>query len=318
MGWRNERNASARRVSLSPQLCVCVLSFQRLDLLRTTLRTMVEHLESVERGLAYELVWVDNGSDADERHALHREFRFEKALMLGANYGMAYGFNTLFFRLCSAPYFLTLEEDWEWLGEQHGIQLGHTALRDAISVLRHDTQLSGVFLRPDTLDQFLTRSAWKRASRSSGSSSSSTLAATVMARGSSTVSQQQQQQQTWRQDDSDVGVEYATYCMDRAASYLWGAYSNGPGLYDRDRLMRLVGRQFGEPTDNFPDPASESNYAYRVGAAGLCSAIMRVWDTCEGIAQCNSPLFRHIGDERSHGYGNGRRPDTRTLPNPAD
>ena len=102
------------------------------------------------------------------------------------------------------------------------------------------------------------------------------------------------------QDDSDVGVEYATYCMDRAASYLWGAYSNGPGLYDRDRLMRLVGRQFGEPTDNFPDPASESNYAYRVGTAGLCSAVMRVWPTCETVHACNSPLFKHIGDERSH------------------
>ena len=40
--------------------------------------------------------------------------------------------------------------------------------------------------------------------------------------------------------------------MSRGASYLWGAYSNGPGVYDRERLMRLVGRQYGEPTDRFP------------------------------------------------------------------
>jgi hypothetical protein len=291
-----------RSISLSPQLCVCVLSCQRLDLLRTTLHAIVHHLETVERGLPYELVWVDNGSNDTERQALHREFTFEKALMLGANYGMAYGFNTLFFRLCSAPYFITLEEDWEWLGERHGIPVGHTALADAMSVLRHDTGVSGVFLRPDTLDQFLTRSDWKRAPRHAASlSAASTGAATVAANGATTARQQE--------DD----VEYATYCMDRGASYLWGAYSNGPGVYDRTRLMRLVGRQYGEPGDEFPDPASESNYCYRVGAAGLCSAVMRIWPTCNGVHECNMPLFRHLGDERSHGYGKGRKPDIRWL-----
>ena len=78
----------------------------------------------MERALPYELVWVDNGSNQDERHALHNEFTFEKTLFLGTNYGMAYGFNTLFFRLCSAPYFLTLEEDWEWLGDDQRPRVG--------------------------------------------------------------------------------------------------------------------------------------------------------------------------------------------------
>ena len=109
-------NAS-RQLSLSPTLCVCVLSHKRLDLLRTTLRSVVNHLEEHEPGLAYELVWVDNGSEQAEAHAMRAEFTFEKALLLGTNYGMAYGFNSLFFRLCSAPYFLTLEEDWEWIGD---------------------------------------------------------------------------------------------------------------------------------------------------------------------------------------------------------
>ena len=162
----------ARTLTLAPQLCVCALSHKRLDLLNTTLTAIVQHLELVETGLPYELVWVDNGSDEAERHALHRRFSFEKVLFLGTNYGMAYGFNTLFFRLCSAPYFLTLEEDWEWLPSR-GVHVapevvsyetvGQTALRDAIAVLRHDTSLSGVFLRPDTLDQFLTRGSWRRA-----------------------------------------------------------------------------------------------------------------------------------------------------------
>ena len=105
---------TTRNLTLSPEICVCVLSYKRLDLLRKTLSAIVDHLENVERGLAYEIVWVDNGSNETERQSLHRELAIKKTLFLGTNYGMAYGFNSLlFFRLCSAPYFLTLEEDWE-------------------------------------------------------------------------------------------------------------------------------------------------------------------------------------------------------------
>ena len=155
-----------RELQLSPQLCVCVLSYKRLDLLNATLRSILQHLEQVETEVSYEVVWVDNGSDEAQRQALHRELRIEKALLLGTNYGMAYGFNSLFFRLCAAPYILTLEEDWEWQGASSGA--GRTALRDAMTVLRHDPTLSGVFLRPDTLDQFLSHSAWKRAGGGEG------------------------------------------------------------------------------------------------------------------------------------------------------
>ena len=349
-----------RSLTLSPQLCVCVLSHKRLDLLNTTLTAIVQHLEHVEAGLPYELVWVDNGSDEVERHALHRRFSFEKVLFLGTNYGMAYGFNSLFFRLCSAPYFLTLEEDWEWLPSRGllpaAAAVGQTALRDAIAVLRHDPGLSGVFLRPDTLDQFLSRGPWKRAPRRAAASAASPTVVAVDGAGGATAlsqaagsgaaassvggggsdhdehggdgnsgSKHPLANDGGGSSDGGVGrgwgggegeashVEYATYCMDRGASYLWGAYSNGPGVYDRARLMRRVGRQFGEPGDRFPDPASESNYAYRVGAAGLCSAVLRVWEGCEGVHQCNTPLFAHLGDERSHGYGKGRRPDVRWL-----
>ena len=97
------RSPIRRSLQLSPQLCVCVLSYKRLDLLNTTLRSIVAHLEEVETDVSYELVWVDNGSDQAQRQALQRELRIEKALLLGTNYGMAYGFNSLFFRLCAAP-----------------------------------------------------------------------------------------------------------------------------------------------------------------------------------------------------------------------
>ena len=79
------------------------------------------------------------------------------------------------------------------------------ALRDATHVLRHDPGLSGVFLRPDTLDQFLSHGPWRQA---------------------------------------PPAVEYATYCMAPDSSYVWGPYSNGPGLYARERLLR-AGRQLG-------------------------------------------------------------------------
>jgi hypothetical protein len=188
----DENDAAAagatRSLSLAPQLCVCVLSMRRLDLLRVTLRAITQHLERVET-VRYEIVWVDNGSDADDRAALHREFRIEKALLLGTNYGMAFGFNSAFFRLCSAPFFLSLEEDWEWVGGVSGV--GRSAMTDAMAVLRADASLSGVFLRPDTHDQFLTRSTWRHT--------------------------------------AGGGPEYATYCADRGADYIWGAYSNGPG-----------------------------------------------------------------------------------------
>ena len=55
----------------------------------------------------------------------------------------------------------------------------------------------------------------------------------------------------------DGAVSYATYCMDRGAAYLWGAYSNGPGVYDRARLMSRVGRQFGSPLQS-TRPAPET------------------------------------------------------------
>ena len=48
---------------------------------------------------------------------------------------------------------------------------------------------------------------------------------------------------------------------------------------------------------------------YRGGAAGLCSAILRVVEGCDGVDACNRPLFRHIGDERSHELGKGRLSD---------
>ena len=51
-------------LTLSPQLCVCVLSYQWLDLLRTTLRAIVDHLETVEQRLG-NIVQIIGGNDEE-------------------------------------------------------------------------------------------------------------------------------------------------------------------------------------------------------------------------------------------------------------
>ena len=57
--------ASATRRTIFPQhrptVCVAVLSWNRLDLLRQTLSSAIDLLEA--SGLRYNIAWVDNGSD---------------------------------------------------------------------------------------------------------------------------------------------------------------------------------------------------------------------------------------------------------------
>jgi hypothetical protein len=46
-----------------PQICICVLSCNRLNLLEQTLASIINHMENDEPNVKYEIVWVDNGSD---------------------------------------------------------------------------------------------------------------------------------------------------------------------------------------------------------------------------------------------------------------
>ena len=59
------RTPSATRRATFPQhrptVCVAVLSWNRLDLLRQTLSSAIDLLEA--SGLRYNIAWVDNGSD---------------------------------------------------------------------------------------------------------------------------------------------------------------------------------------------------------------------------------------------------------------
>ena len=77
-----------RRLNLSPELCVCVLSYKRLDLLRTTLSSIITHLEGTETDVAYEIAWVDNGSEEDLTRRVVDNFEIEHALPAGDNMGL--------------------------------------------------------------------------------------------------------------------------------------------------------------------------------------------------------------------------------------
>ena len=107
-------------------------------------------MERDEPTVAYEVAWVDNGSgpraaslaqawddDAaggnDDQagefgrsgggsgtgggsrglsKSRSRSRRLEHVVLSGANHGLAWGLNQLFFDQCTAPYVLILEEDW--------------------------------------------------------------------------------------------------------------------------------------------------------------------------------------------------------------
>lgn len=257
---------------LHPTVCVCVLSWNRLDLLRRTLTSAIGFMERED--VRYEIAWVDNGSDdREELSRLLRDFHVEKSLHLPVNYGMAFGFNALFFGLCSAPYVLTLEEDWvardldEDEDDRKQLSPWFAPLEHAMSAISRDSKLIGIILRGehDVWEHTPTIEAWRT-------------------------------MPSLEEEDGD-DWQYRRRCLNLKSNNVWGAYSNGASLYDRARLAQ-VGRMYGEPNDEdgFPDPYCEANYALRVGLK-YCLGEMRTREQCR-TTTCNA-IFEHIG-------GNGR------------
>jgi hypothetical protein len=185
----------------------------------------------------------------------------EKLAALGANYNIAYGLNTAFFRLCSAPYVLTLEEDWQFraLSPPLATPARRAILRHAIQIIDAEPDIAGVILRNETFDQFATPSAW-------------------MSRG---------------------GVEFRKYCAPIQSGIVYGAYTNGASIYSRKRLMASGRAMFGEPENavGFPAAYAEANFALRVALKYPCSAMVRTRTDCD-IAAC-SGVFEHIGEHES-------------------
>ena len=181
---RGQRLSRAVFPEVSPEVCVCVLSWNRLDLLRRTLTSAVGLLETLS--VSYEIVWVDNGSNNHtELTQILLDFPIEKRLLLSSNYGISYGLNTLFFDLCRAPFILTLEEDWvvkptERLpttvvqaaaATESGDQIAQIdPIRSAIRIIRGNRRLVGVILRAENAnwEHAPTTSSWRRSEGAEG------------------------------------------------------------------------------------------------------------------------------------------------------
>jgi len=216
--------------------------------------------------------------------------------------------NLLIFNLCKAPYILLLEEDWLYLDDLVTTQTPKRkhAIANAIALTEQNIttfdgrKLMGVFLRPETYNNFLKfplADVWEEATIDVSTQLPSTI-----------------------QDDDDeecdmpqpvthsqpTTIEYQIFCSDPGfkTGNIWGSYTNGAGLYRREYLAD-IGRMYGEPGDAFHDRYVEGNYAYRVGLK-YCHAALNLGD-CTELAnpQCTA-AFYHIGG------GRGTRPQKAT------
>lgn len=105
----------------NPFVCIAFLSCcNRTDLLWKTMSAAVRHMEEDEPDVSYELAWVDNGS---EDAKLVDASQVEHVKLLEANMGLAWGLNSLFFDMCTAPYVLILEEDWMYMDSSIATQV---------------------------------------------------------------------------------------------------------------------------------------------------------------------------------------------------
>jgi hypothetical protein len=124
-------------------------------------------MEDDETEVRYEVAWVDNGSGKHLTDAVVNNhgsmIQVEHKVLSEENMGLAWGLNTLFFDLCTAPFVLILEEDWLFMDgaiAEQTHERTHSvgrALEVASSGLKafDGRSVFGVFLRPETYDSFL-------------------------------------------------------------------------------------------------------------------------------------------------------------------
>ena len=287
-----------------PLVCLAFLSCcGRTDLLQSTMNAVIRHLEQDEPAALrehYEIAWVDNGSPFERQQHILETFEIDHALPMPRNMGLAWGMNALLFDLCTAPYILLLEEDWLYMDAavaEPTVPRKH-AMAQAIALLQSQPvdpatkrPLKGVFLRTESNIVPTTKGVLAQATLTApGSSDTETTPPYTVDR-----------------------LEYRISCMNFAQTgHIFGAFTNGAGLYERAALTDHVGRMYGEPGDVFSDLAVEGNYCFRVGLQ-FCAARIPMDPTipaCDFDASANLPAtcaaaFAHIGG------GRGTRPARR-------
>jgi len=318
----------------NPLVCVTLISHHRFDLLERTMKAAMRHFERDEPDwLTYELAWFDNGSGEPARE-FEKRVQVERKELSEHNLGLPAAINALVRRLCTAPYLLTLEEDWEYGGDgaagadwipspgapafklldtparrvavasAAGLLAAEAAEPEGLAVVGEGLRrrILGVTLRGETLDMRVReprRSPW------------TTRAVLAPPEAGETG-------KFWSKS-----VEYRTYCLDWNSGQVFAAYTNGAALYNRSRLVSLgpmYGDPQGVPNSNgarifydanvqvggrfFPSNYGETNYAVRAGMQ-YCSATLRLEPGCEGVEDVTggtcSAAFIHTGHGRGYG-----------------
>ena len=265
-----------RSVFPEPAPAVCVTFFTCLgnDVdgtvdLQYTYASAISYLEEQraasleEKGsrLPYELVWVDNGGDANAHAAfLARRAQFEVARRNPTNEGLFRAVNDVWFRGhgCRARYVLSLEDDRVPRPDLLGSPQPHLAL--SIELLQHDATLAGVRLKDEWSDDVVSR-----AQEQALATANMPLPAAALAGAARHVPPLRQQ--------PGARLRYARHCMALSSGFVWGSFSMAAVVYDRERLLTIVGElREGAPWDEMPYDYAEGQYAVRVGLAGLCTA----------------------------------------------
>ena len=238
-------NFPSRRVFPEASLTVCVTFFTcgvsnnvsgTTDLSHTysAAVTYLEAQAAVGSDLRYELVWVDNGGDAED-HAefLARGAQFEVAHRNAANEGLFRAVNDVWFRGrgCRARYVLSLEDDRMPRPDLMASRVPHLSL--AVELLQRDAAVVGVRLKDEWSDALVSRAAaWEQREEREGAGRATEQPAT---------------EQPAMEQPAGSRVAYARHCMTLSSGFVWGSFSMAAVMYDRQRLLGAVGRLSRRP-----------------------------------------------------------------------
>jgi hypothetical protein len=276
----------------APEVCLVLISSDAhpLDTLAKVYSGAITYLEGQQSGggggarppppLRYEVVWADSGSSAGRRKRFRRLVKpqLEAEVLSPTNRGLYAAINAAWFDAggCTARYILSLEDDWL---PRAGVLWQPTHLRRSMKLLQHDSAVAGVRLKNDWTDEVVPTSGG------------------------------------WRGDGSTT-THYQHQCTDISNGMVWGSFTTAAVLYDRERLLRRVGRIYGAGGSHDPMPweYGEGNYAVRcslprhMGGGGLCTAMPHLCDTCSGNDGLSPSLVAAAADAAAASQSPPRNP----------
>lgn len=143
---RTRRNPTTSK----PLVCLTFTSAGRPELLQRTVDAAIRHMETYET-IDYEIVWADQGTNTKERNDIARMYQFNSRVFTDRRRGYIWSFNLVYHSLCTAPYVLTLEEDWEFSDKLLEGTQRKNVVEEAIELLKtlEEAQIKayGVLLR---------------------------------------------------------------------------------------------------------------------------------------------------------------------------